>query len=285
MDIEPSGEGEHLWLLISKKDQNTSWVAGILAKLAGIKRNDVGYCGMKDRFAITTQWFSLHVPGRDLDLDTLIHSDFTILRTARHNKKLRRGMHQGNRFKIVLRELEVEEKSFDDRMKLISLHGVPNYFGEQRFGHQGNNLHEVQKLIMADKLKGNRHGTGLYLSAARSWLFNLVLARHIDNADGSLDRLQDYTGPLWGRGRSSVDRNAASVEEQVLKDWQDWCYALEHAGLKQERRNLILRSDSVLYDWIEPNQLSLEFSLLRGCFATALLREIAQLSRPSYVPI
>jgi tRNA pseudouridine13 synthase len=271
--------------LISKKDQNTSWVAGILAKLAGIKRNDVGYCGMKDRFAITTQWFSLHVPGRDLDLDTLIHSDFTILRTARHNKKLRRGMHQGNRFKIVLRELEVEEKSFDDRMKLISRYGVPNYFGEQRFGHQGNNLHEVQKLIMADKLKGNRHGTGLYLSAARSWLFNLVLARHIDNADGSLDRLQDYTGPLWGRGRSSADRNAASVEEQVLKDWQDWCYALEHAGLKQERRNLILRSDSVLYDWIEPNQLSLEFSLLRGCFATALLREIAQLSRPSYVPI
>lgn len=285
MDIEPSGEGEHLWLLISKKDQNTSWVAGILAKLAGIKRNDVGYCGMKDRFAITTQWFSLHVPGRDLDLDTLIHSDFTILRTARHNKKLRRGMHQGNRFKIVLRELEVEEKSFDDRMRLISRYGVPNYFGEQRFGHQGNNLHEVQKLIMADKLKGNRHGTGLYLSAARSWLFNLVLARHIDNADGSLDRLQDYTGPLWGRGRSSADRNAASVEEQVLKDWQDWCYALEHAGLKQERRNLILRSDSVLYDWIEPNQLSLEFSLLRGCFATALLREIAQLSRPSYVPI
>ena len=285
MDIEPSGDGEHLWLLISKKDQNTSWVAGILAKLAGIKRNDVGYCGMKDRFAITTQWFSLHVPGRDLDLDTLIHSDFTILRTARHNKKLRRGMHQGNRFKIVLRELEVEEKSFDDRMKLISRYGVPNYFGEQRFGHQGNNLHEVQKLIMADKLKGNRHGTGLYLSAARSWLFNLVLARHIDNADGSLDRLQDYTGPLWGRGRSSADRNAASVEEQVLKDWQDWCYALEHAGLKQERRNLILRSDSVLYDWIEPNQLSLEFSLLRGCFATALLREIAQLSRPSYVPV
>ena len=285
MDIEPSGEGEHLWLLISKKDQNTSWVAGILAKLAGIKRNDVGYCGMKDRFAITTQWFSLHVPGRDLDLDTLIHNDFTILRTARHNKKLRRGMHQGNRFKIVLREFEVEEKSFDDRMKLISRYGVPNYFGEQRFGHQGNNLHEVQKLIMADKLKGNRHGTGLYLSAARSWLFNLVLARHIDNADGSLDRLQDYTGPLWGRGRSSADRNAASVEEQVLKDWQDWCYALEHAGLKQERRNLILRSDSILYDWIEPNQLSLEFSLSRGCFATALLREIAQLSRPSYVPI
>jgi len=285
MDIEPSGEGEHLWLLISKKDQNTSWVAGILAKLAGIKRNDVGYCGMKDRFAITTQWFSLYVPGRDLDLDTLIHSDFTILRTARHNKKLRRGMHQGNRFKIVLREFEVEEKSFDDRMKLISRYGVPNYFGEQRFGHQGNNLHEVQKLIMADKLKGNRHGTGLYLSAARSWLFNLVLARHIDNADGSLDRLQDYTGPLWGRGRSSADRNAASVEEHVLKDWQDWCYALEHAGLKQERRNLILRSDSILCDWIEPNQLSLEFSLLRGCFATALLREIAQLSRPSYVPI
>ena len=95
----------------------------------------------------------------------------------------------------------------------------------------------------------------------------------------------DIRVKLFHRGRSSADRNAASVEEQVLKDWQDWCYALEHAGLKQERRNLTLRSDNVLYDWIEPNQLSLEFSLSRGCFATALLREIAQLSRPSYVAI
>ena len=119
LDIKPTGEGEHLWLLVSKRDQNTTWVAGLLAKLAGIPRNDVGFCGMKDRFAVTSQWFSLHIPGRDLDLNCLAHDDFKILKTARHNKKLRRGMHQGNKFKIVLQDFSVTDASFWERIDLI----------------------------------------------------------------------------------------------------------------------------------------------------------------------
>ena len=103
LGFEPSGEGEHLYLQIKKRDQNTQWVAGLLAKLAGIKRNDVSFAGLKDRFAVTTQWFSLYLPRRELTLAQLQHDDFEVLTLVRHNKKLRRGMHSGNQFKLVLR--------------------------------------------------------------------------------------------------------------------------------------------------------------------------------------
>ena len=277
LDIQPTGEGEHLWLLVSKRDQNTTWVAGLLAKLAGIPRNDVGFCGMKDRFAVTSQWFSLHIPGRDLDLSCLVHDDFKILKVARHNKKLRRGMHQGNQFKIVLQDFAVTDISFRDRIELIIEKGVPNYFGEQRFGRDGNNLNEVQKLIQLDKLKGNRHGTGLYLSAARSWLFNLVAAKRLNLTN---DDLIDETGPLWGRGRPATEGKIAAIEADVLDDWKDWCYALEHAGLKQQRRDLIMSVGNLAAQWNEADKVCLTFSLPSGCYATTLLREIAELSRP-----
>ena len=277
LEIKPTGEGEHLWLLVSKRDQNTTWVAGLLAKLAGIPRNDVGFCGMKDRFAVTSQWFSLHIPGRDLDLNCLAHDDFKILKTARNNKKLRRGMHQGNQFKIVLQDFSVTDASFRERIDLIIEKGVPNYFGEQRFGHDGNNLNEVQKLIQTDKLKGNRHGTGLYLSAARSWLFNLVAAKRLMLSNNDL---AGETGPLWGRGRSATEGQIADIENDILDDWKDWCYALEHAGLKQQRRELIMRVDNLTAEWIDADKLRLEFSLSSGCYATTLMREIAELSRP-----
>jgi len=285
MDLKPSGEGEHLWLLISKRDQNTTWVAGLLAQLAGLKRNDVGFCGLKDRFAVTSQWFSLYLPGRDLDLSCLKHDDFHIVSAARHGKKLRRGMHLGNKFQIILRDFSVDTITLQDRLNVIQKCGMPNYFGEQRFGHQGNNLREAQTLISEDKLKGNRHGTGLYLSAARSWLFNLVIEKRIREKQLYLTLDGGDTGPLWGRGRSSVGGVIGELENQVLAPWKDWCYALEHAGLTQQRRSVLVRPENIVSDWIESDQLKLQFSLPSGCYATVLLREIAELYRPTKAPI
>ena len=280
IDFQPSGEGEHLLLHIRKRDQNTSWVAGLLAELAGINRNDVGYCGMKDRFAVTTQWYSLYLSGRELDLAELKHDDFEIITAHRHNKKLRRGLHKGNQFKIVLRDFNVDPEHLVQRLRLIKLQGVPNYFAEQRFGHEGGNLHRAQQLMESDQLKGNRHGTGIYLSAARSWLFNIVVAKHVEL--GHVPVTGDETGPLWGRGRSNASRDAIVLEDLVLGGWQDWCYALEHAGLKQERRKLWLKPENLIATWLEKDQLALQFALPSGCFATALLREIAELFRPPF---
>jgi tRNA pseudouridine13 synthase len=285
LDLEPSGEGEHLLLHIRKRDQNTQWVVGLLAELAGIKRSDIGFCGLKDRFAVTTQWFSLHLPGREISPEQLQHQDFSILASHRHNKKLRRGMHQGNRFSIVLDQFNVAPELLAERLQLIEQRAVPNYFAEQRFGWDGNNLREAQRLIDADQLKGNRRGTGLYLSAARSWLFNLVLARRM-GINGLLEAIEgDQTGPLWGRGRSNINRSVAEIEADVLADWQSWCYALEHAGLKQDRRDLLLRPKNMSADWLEEHRLRLDFSLPAGCFATAVLREIAELFRPDIRPL
>ena len=97
----------------------------------------------------------------------------------------------------------------------------------------------------------------------------------------SNDDLAGETGPLWGRGRSAAEGQIADIEAHVLDDWKDWCYALEHAGLKQQRRDLIMRVDNLTTEWIEPDKLRLEFSLPSGCYATILMREIAELSRPT----
>ena len=279
---QPSGQGEHLLLHVRKRDQNSQWVAGLLAQLAGLKRSDIGFCGLKDRFAVTTQWFSLHLPGRELQLSELAHSDFEIISAHRHHKKLRRGMHSGNQFNIVLRDFSPSPDLLEERLSLIQQLGVPNYFAEQRFGHSGNNLHEAQRLIEADRLKGNRRGTGIYLSAARSWLFNLLVERRIEINNLSASIEGDETAALWGRGRSNTSAAVVEIETAVLADWQSWCYALEHAGLKQERRNLILRPENLHWTWLQQGQLQLSFSLPAGAYATALLREIAELFRPEF---
>jgi tRNA pseudouridine13 synthase len=272
-------------LHIKKRDQNTQWVAGLLSNLADIKRNDVSFCGLKDRFAVTTQWFSLYLPGRELNADQLLHDDFEILSMARHNKKLRRGMHSGNQFRLVLREfsaLQDQHAEINVRLENIARYGVPNYFGEQRFGHDCGNLVEAQTLIERDLLKGNRRGTGMILSAARSWLFNLVLAERIrrDNWSTAMEYETQPCAPLWGRGRSAAGGELAQLEQGVLADWQSWCYALEHAGLKQERRATVLVPDSLQWKHLAEDQLELSFGLAAGGFATVVLREIAELFRP-----
>jgi tRNA pseudouridine13 synthase len=272
-------------LNIKKRDKNTQWVAGLLSNLADIKRNDVSFCGLKDRFAVTTQWFSLYLPGRELNADQLLHDDFEILSMARHNKKLRRGMHSGNQFRLILREfsaLQDQHAEINVRLENIARYGVPNYFGEQRFGHDCGNLVEAQTLIERDLLKGNRRGTGMILSAARSWLFNLVLAERIrrDNWSTAMEYETQPCAPLWGRGRSAAGGELAQLEQGVLADWQSWCYALEHAGLKQERRATVLVPDSLQWKHLAEDQLELSFGLAAGGFATVVLREIAELFRP-----
>lgn len=276
IEFQPSNEGEHLIVQIQKRDQNTQWVAGLLSELANIDRREVGFCGLKDRFAVTTQWFSLHLPGREITEQQLQHEHFQILAVHRHHKKLRRGMHAGNRFKIILRDFEVENYSLEDRIQRIGSEGIPNYFAEQRFGWQANNLTRVSELVAAGRLKGNRHGTGLYLSAARSWLFNLLLDNYIRRGNCSLSD----TGALWGRGRSASSEEWQKIEKEILNNWKEWCEALEHSGLQQDRRRFLIQPQDLKYRYIEANGVELCFSLPAGSYATAVLREIAQLFRP-----
>ena len=137
----------------------------------------------------------------------------------------------------------------------------------------------VNDLIVQGKLKGNRHGTGIYLSAARSWLFNLLLDRYLTLGKTNFTD----TGALWGRGRSSTEADFSEHEQQLLSDWTDWCHALEHAGLKQQRRAFILQPQNLSYKAHSESQFEFNFELPSGSYATAVLREIAELFRPEII--
>ena len=276
-DFAFTGAGEHLCLQIRKRGENSRWVARQLAAAAGIAESDVGFCGLKDRRAVTTQWFSLPLRGdATLALDGL---DAEILDRQRHRAKLRRGMHAGNRFRIRLREVEGDREAIAARIAELA-RGVPNYFGPQRFGIAGNNLVAAQELIAGPRIRGGGRN-GIYLSAARSWLFNRVLAARV--RDGTWNRPLEGEvqpeGPLWGRGRSPAPAAVAQLEAQVLADWQHWCHALEHAGLRQERRALVLVPEALSWHWQDAD-LIVEFRLGRGEFATALLAELGGFADP-----
>lgn len=276
----PSSEnGEHVYLQIKKRGANTAWVAKQLAILAGVNSLDVGYFGLKDRHAVTTQWFSVWLGRRpEADWSRLNSAEISVLHTFRGSRKLRRGEHSGNRFKIRLRSIRGEHAAAEPALDKIGA-GVPNYFGEQRFGIHGGNLDLVRCLAEGGGRCRKSEKT-FAMSAARSWLFNQVLAERVDagNWREVLDGEPEGkpSGPLWGRGRNPASRVQQELEQRVLLPWQPWCNWLEHCGLRQERRALVLRPEAFNYQW-EDDNLVLEFSLSRGEFATALLREVAQL--------
>src|SRR5262249_14981554 len=130
----PSGEGDHLLLRIEKRDMNSHDVATELARLFDVAPVDVSFAGMKDRRAVTRQWFSVRTVANGLAL----RSDrWRVIETARHVRKLRRGELVGNAFRLRLRAVEGDPAALDERLAVVCSTGVPNYFGEQRFGHNG----------------------------------------------------------------------------------------------------------------------------------------------------
>lgn len=281
LGFSPSGEGEHLLLEILKRDDNTPWVAKQIARLAGVKPMDVGFCGMKDRRAVTRQWFSVYLPKpKTIDWTQLNSDTVQVLNVAKHNKKLRKGEHQANQFIIRIRDVSGDLVSVEDRLKKIAAEGVPNYFGEQRFGREQSNLHQVETLFERKTPIRDHQQKGMVLSAARSWLFNQVLAARIAQGDWQSKQEGEPTdyasGPLWGRGRNLAQGALGDFETNALAAWQNWCDGLEHAGLSQERRSLIQNPKELKWHW-ENKDLVLSFSLPPGQFATSLLREVVQL--------
>lgn len=296
LGFTPAGEGEHVLLEILKRDDNTPWIAKQIARLAGVQQMDVGYCGLKDRRAVTRQWFSVYLPAQTPINWTELNSDnCQVLNQTRHTRKLRRGEHQANQFIIRLRDCRGNQDQIAERLRAIGELGVPNYFGEQRFGRTASNLLAVDELLQnaqaarARKGKGGRRKPagggpkGMVLSAARSWLFNLVLAERVrkqcwrTTMAGEPDNLP--TGPLWGRGRTASTDALLALETQQLAAWSDWCDGLEHAGLSQERRPLVLEPSAFSWRW-EADDLVLNFTLPPGQFATSVLREVCRLHSP-----
>ncbi len=297
LGFEPAGEGEHDYLFIESDGDNSQWVAEHIAKTCHIKTVDVGFCGLKDRNAITRQWFSVYDPHKQAashydHLHEMLPNS-KLLSVTRGASKLRRGMHQGNAFTIRLcfDELKPLHDTLSQRLKSIAETGVPNYFGLQRFGRQANNLKVFNEWLgtqeSAGRSKRRRKPKGIILSAARSQLFNRVLAARVLAGSWSSrlsgDVLMDAhypSGPLWGRGRSETADDALKVEQQALEAFMPWANALEHLGMTQERRRLICRPENFEWHFDEDSQLLLRFTLPPGEYATSVIREICQVVEP-----
>ncbi len=261
LGFDPSGDGEHIYLLLRKVGCNTAWVAEELARLAGLRHFDVGYAGRKDRHAVTTQWFSLWLPGQqETDWQTPSIEGVDIVGVTKHSRKLRRGMHQGNRFRIRLPDV-VRTDDLCRRIEAIGRHGVPNYFGEQRFGRCGANLNKAE-LLLAGGLRKDRK-RDLYLSAARSYLFNLALAGHVESGDWSAP---DACGWLPGVVRGSG-------EPERVSGFDSWYEGLERLGVKAMRRPLAITPADWSAEWINGGVV-LSFELPSGSYATSVVREL-----------
>lgn len=300
-----SDAGEHLWLRIRKRGENTRHVISLIARALGLAPVAIGYAGLKDRHALSTQWISVHRPaGLAPRWEEVLPESVEVLETCRQPRKLRPGMLHGNRFEIVVRCATGDQAALDRRIGTIGERGVPNYFGEQRFGRDGDNLRRAHLLFEGRLRRPRRDLRGLLLSSARSWLFNRVLAQRVD--DGSwdlplpgdaflLEGTSSYfvpesidseivrrvaaadihpTGPLWGEGATPTLGAVRALEYAVAKRYETLSAGLERAGLRQERRSLRLPVGRLRADWIGSEDLRLEFSLPRGSYATSVLREI-----------
>jgi len=301
--FEPDGEGEHCLLHIQKRDSNTDWVAGQLARIAGVSRADVSYAGLKDRHAVTTQWFSIRLAGKpEPDWRKLESGEFRVLSSTRHGRKLRVGALKGNQFKIVVRDFQGNQGDLETRLSALAEQGIPNYFGEQRFGVGDSNLASARALFNGELKRIKRQKRGFYLSAVRSFLFNQVLAARVDAGNWNtplagermmlsgtrsnflaseidqtlLERHQQMdvhlSGPLWGRGETMVSGEVARLEDDVLAEYGFWREGLEQFGLKMERRALRVPVASLVWS-VEGDLLEIAFSLPKGCYATTVLRE------------
>lgn len=302
-DMAGSG-GEHLCLQLEKTGDNTDYVARQLATLSGCRHFDVGFCGMKDRHAVTRQWFSIYRPGQE-DEDAGFMADvagnWRVLAHHRMPRKLRRGDHRGNRFELVLRDVAGDATAIDEALARLRDLGCPNYFGPQRFGHDGANL---DRALTMDPSKLNRRGPRnakkrgrgrstsgsgdsknvLYFSAARSWLFNEVLAYRVrtgtwlEPLEGEPGACENQnimvTGPLWGDGGTEAVSVQGEIERAVVAGHPQLAAVFATTRMKPERRPLKLMPEWFDWHWQNNDELHLKFWLAPGQYATTLLSDV-----------
>jgi len=305
LGFEPDEQGEHLWIYLEKTGLNTHDVARMISEKSGLKIRDIGYSGMKDKKAVTRQWFSIK-SNKDFNFDGL--QGVQLLDQRRNSRKLKRGMHRENCFRIRLREM-LTDKNMESVAKgavTIKQQGVPNYFGLQRFGKEGANLEKSAALFDGKMRNCPRFQRSIYLSAARAYLFNSVLGKRVEagnwnsflegdmmslNGTSSVfkaevgdeaiaGRLSDGdihpTGPLWGAGKLETEGQVRLLESDVADTHELLARGLEHEGLKQERRALRVQPMDFSYSPDGEDALVLEFRLPRGSYATSVLRELVK---------
>ncbi|RCS30863.1 tRNA pseudouridine(13) synthase TruD [Rhodanobacter denitrificans] len=307
LGYDADGAGEHALLWVEKRGANTDWVARELAKFAGVAQVAVGYAGMKDRNAVTRQTFSVQLAGKpDPDWSAFPHAEVKVLAATRHSRKLKRGALRGNRFVLVLRAVQGDRAAAEKVLEQIAAQGVPNYFGEQRFGREGGNVAQARAMFGGRRV--DRDQRSFLLSAARSHIFNAVLAARVERGawdsplDGEIwslagsrswfgpepfsaalaERLARAdihpSGPLWGQGEPPTLGEAGELERGIAAANSDLAAGLAAARMDQERRPLRLLPKDLRWRWLGDDALELSFELPAGAYATVVVRELASTS-------
>ena len=315
LGFEPGGEGPHHWLLVCKTGCTTPFAAQVLGERFAVPAREIGFSGLKDRHAVTTQWFSVPArPGEPEPEPGELAGGVRIVRAERARKKLRRGVHAENRFVIVLREVRGDREAFAARVLHVAREGVPNYFGGQRFGRNGRNVPSAARMLRGEGGPASRLARGMYLSTARSLLFNRVLHRRVESGEWNARVTGDAvvvagrrralapdadpreggtaqewvaarrahpTGPLWGRGSSGeVAAVARRLERAALLGCEGWQAGLEAAGLEPARRALRVIPSGLEWEERSAGVLVVTFAIPRGAFATAVMRELTRDRHP-----
>ena len=312
--LAPDGEGEHCWLHIRKRNSNTAWVAKQLAEFAGVAANAVSYAGMKDRHAVTEQWFSVQLPGRaDPDWQAIRSDEFEVLEAGRHSRKLKTGALRGNRFQIRIRGVEADPGQVEGRLQQLA-QGMPNSFGPQRFGRNGDNLIQAERMLARPRVRVSRNKRSIGLSSVRSALFNCVLSARIEAGNWNQPLVGDAfqlegksavfsteaidaditsrcaggdihpTGPLCGSGDVMVMGEAAALEETVLAPYGDWIEGLDAFRMNHARRALRVIPGDLVWTQDAQDQWLLSFSLPAGSYATSLLHEVFEVKTADEQP-
>lgn len=322
LGFDCSGDGEHVWVFIRKTGINTAEAAQRLARAAGVSIRDVSWSGLKDRLGVCRQWLSLQLPGRTTpDFTSALSDELQIERIERNSRKLRRGSHHSNAFVIRLRNLQVLDVAMDFQtawsaleqgLQRVQQQGVPNYFGEQRFGF--DNINKAQAWFLKQYRPQNPVERGLLLSAARAAIFNAVLSERVSHAtwnqyldgdvmnlDGSasiflpeqVDELiqqritgQDIhpTGPLWGQATQRALHSfgaCAALEARVAASFPLLATGLLKHQVEAARRSLRLPVQALHYRPLENQSplgpdLELSFVLPAGTYATAVLHDLIE---------
>lgn len=305
LGFEPDGEGEHILVRILKNGCNTRFVADALAKFLKIHAREVSFAGQKDKHAVTEQWLCARVPGKEMpDLSAFQLEGCQVMEYARHKRKLRLGALKGNAFTLVLREVsnrdDVEQRLID-----ICVKGVPNYFGAQRFGIGGSNLQGALRWAQTNTPVRDRNKRSFWLSAARSALFNQIVAERLKKADvnqvvdgdalqlagrGSwfvatteeLAELQRrvndkelmITAALPGSGEWGTQREALAFEKAAVAAETELQALLVREKVEAARRAMLLYPQQLSWNWWDDVTVEIRFWLPAGSFATSVVREL-----------
>lgn len=301
---EFSGEGEHIVIKVEKRGLTTEELIKSLARLINKPVKLISYAGLKDRQALTTQWLSIHAPGEEIaGIEALTAPGWRVIESTRHNKKLRPGFLTGNHFIMTLRDVS-DEADLIARIEAVKASGVPNYFGEQRFGREGGNLLKAEEMLVQGRKVKDRFLKGMYCSAARSWLYNLILSKRvmnqtwnvpvagdvmqlggsnsifvIDEVDEQIQqRIKERdispASPLPGKGKNMVKGTAAELINEVYADKMPLVNGLIQFGVEEAWRSNVLYTERFAYT-IKDKVAELSFTLPAGAYATVVLRELA----------